>query len=211
MRGGMNRQAYQRTDSNKEYQEDMDIRNSGYMNTRKQGNNNYRTNTGGSGYNSNFNTLQKGSGENDEEEEIREMREKIKRKYPYMSSNDEGEDMPEQQHERSFKTLQSHMVRQTSRKSYDVSDNEQKKINMVERSLKDLEQKSHEMSRYIESLRHERSRIDDSKFGEFENEKLKQEYATLKSDNIIFREDINRLTDLNRHLEEELNRQRNRK
>ena len=31
----------------------------------------------------------------------------------------------------------------------------------------------------------------------------------VKSDNIIFREDINRLTDLNRHLQDELNEQRN--
>jgi hypothetical protein len=124
-----------------------------------------------------------------------------------MSSNDEEEQ--EIQQDKSFKTNQT--IKQTARKSYDVSDNEQKKINIVERSLKDLEAKSHEMSRHIESLRNERSRIDDSKFGDFEHEKLKQEYATLKSDNIIFREDINRLSDVNRHLEEELNRQRNRK
>ena len=43
-----------------------------------------------------------------------------------------------------------------------------------------------------------------------EVEKIKQEQATLKSDNIIFREDINRLTDLNQHLENELIEQRNR-
>ena len=43
-----------------------------------------------------------------------------------------------------------------------------------------------------------------------EVEKIKQEQATLKSDNIIFREDINRLTDINHHLENELIEQRNR-
>ena len=43
-----------------------------------------------------------------------------------------------------------------------------------------------------------------------EVEKIKQEQATLKSDNIIFREDINRLTDINHHLENELVEQRNR-
>ena len=43
-----------------------------------------------------------------------------------------------------------------------------------------------------------------------EVEKIKQEKATLKSDNIIFREDINRLTDINHHLENELIEQRNR-
>jgi hypothetical protein len=47
------------------------------------------------------------------------------------------------------------------------------------------------MSRYIESLRNECLRVDDSKFDDFENDKLKQEYANiLKSDNIIFRNKI---------------------
>ena len=43
-----------------------------------------------------------------------------------------------------------------------------------------------------------------------EIEKIKQEATTIKSDNIIFREDINRLTDINHHLENELIEQRNR-
>jgi hypothetical protein len=46
---------------------------------------------------------------------------------------------------------------------------------------------------------------------DYEYEKLKQEYATMKSDNIIFREDINRLSEINRHLEDESARQRSRK
>jgi len=41
-----------------------------------------------------------------------------------------------------------------------------------------------------------------------EVEKIKQEANTLKSNNIIFREDINRLTDVNNHLENELIEQR---
>jgi hypothetical protein len=43
-----------------------------------------------------------------------------------------------------------------------------------------------------------------------EVEKIKQEANIMKSDNIIFREDINRLTDINNHLENELIEQRNR-
>jgi hypothetical protein len=93
-----------------------------------------------------------------------------------------------------------------------------KKLLEVERSLRDLEAKSLEMSRYIENMKVEKSRIHDesaynlnSKSGcDCEVEKIKQEASTLKSDNIIFREDINRLTEINRHLEEELSRQRNR-
>ena len=41
-------------------------------------------------------------------------------------------------------------------------------------------------------------------------EKIKQKDYILKSDSIIFREDINRLTDINNNLENELIKQRNR-
>lgn len=41
-------------------------------------------------------------------------------------------------------------------------------------------------------------------------EKIKQKDYILKSDSIIFREDINRLTDINNHLENELIEQKNR-
>lgn len=89
------------------------------------------------------------------------------------------------------------------------------KLNDVEKSLRDLEVKSMEMSRCLENIRNERSKLEESKLNntnfDYEYEKLKQDYFTLKSDNIIFREDINRLSEVNRHLEEELARQRNRK
>ena len=49
-----------------------------------------------------------------------------------------------------------------------------------------------------------------SYFPDTEVEKIKQEANIMKSDNIIFREDINRLTDINNHLENELIEQRNR-
>ena len=45
---------------------------------------------------------------------------------------------------------------------------------------------------------------------EFEIERLKNQQMSLNNDNIIFREDINRITEYNRHLEDELNLQRNR-
>ena len=82
------------------------------------------------------------------------------------------------------------------------------------------------MSRHIEVLRNERTRIDENKQNisvnhsqnyqvnpnmDYEFEKFRQENSMLKSDNIIFREDINRLADMNRHLEEEIRRQRERK
>ena len=45
---------------------------------------------------------------------------------------------------------------------------------------------------------------------EHQLEQLKLNYITLNNDNIIFREDINKLTDLNKQLERELNSERNR-
>ena len=105
----------------------------------------------------------------------------------------------------------------------------QSKLVDVEKTLRDLETKSLEMSRHIEVLRNDRTKIDENKpqiFSEnqnyivnsdpnpnmdYEYEKNRQENSMLKSDNIIFREDINRLSDMNRHLEEEIRRQRERK
>ena len=115
--------------------------------------------------------------------------------------------------------------------NYDNSyaSNNQSKLVDVERTLRDLEVKSLEMSKHIENLRNERSKIEDNRyvnnsnnnvnnsrtnFGnsiDYEYEKLRQDNSMLKSDNIIFREDINRLSDMNRHLEEEIRRQRDRK
>ncbi len=105
--------------------------------------------------------------------------------------------------------------------------NNQSKLVDVERTLRDLEVKSLEMSKHIENLRNERSRIEDNRYSnninnnmsrtnfntniDYEYEKIRQENSMLKSDNIIFREDINRLSDMNRHLEEEMRRQRDRK
>ncbi len=113
--------------------------------------------------------------------------------------------------------------------NYDNSymSNNQSKLVDVERTLRDLEVKSLEMSKHIENLRNERSRIEDNRYSnninnnmsrtnfntniDYEYEKIRQENSMLKSDNIIFREDINRLSDMNRHLEEEMRRQRDRK
>jgi len=113
--------------------------------------------------------------------------------------------------------------------NYDNSyiSNNQSKLVDVERTLRDLEAKSLEMSKHIENLRNERSRVEENRYSnninnvsranfnnssiDYEYEKLRQENSMLKSDNIIFREDINRLSDMNRHLEEEIRRQRDRK
>jgi hypothetical protein len=112
------------------------------------------------------------------------------------------------------------------------------KIKELENKLKFLEEKSFENTQRLEEMRTNQENLNAtintnnnnnnnnmnypnnnlnnlnnvtiSYLPDAEVEKIKQEQATLKSDNIIFREDINRLTDLNQHLENELIEQRNR-
>lgn len=100
---------------------------------------------------------------------------------------------------------------------------QEQQIHYLENTLHNLEEKSMELSRKLDNLHN----VDDSRMAvksstlnnnnisvsylpDAEIDKIKQDYATLKSDNIIFREDINRLTDLNKHLEDELTQQRSR-
>ena len=99
------------------------------------------------------------------------------------------------------------------------------KIKELENKVKFLEEKSFENTQRLEEIRTNKDNLNAtlntnnnnnnninypnnnvtiSYLPDAEVEKIKQEQATLKSDNIIFREDINRLTDLNRHLENEL-------
>ena len=110
------------------------------------------------------------------------------------------------------------------------------KIKELENKVKLLEEKSFENTQKLEEIRINKETIANSNLNNLntlnnsnlnnnmnystnvrvsylpdaEIEKIKQEQATLKSDNIIFREDINRLTDINHHLENELIEQRNR-
>ena len=63
----------------------------------------------------------------------------------------------------------------------------------------------------MDTIKAERGNLDNKSSSNYEISKLLQENQTLKSDNIIFREDINRLSELNARLEDDLIRQRNRK
>ena len=120
-----------------------------------------------------------------------------------------------------------------------IMNQQELKIKELENKVKFLEEKSFENTQRLEEMRNNNETISNnnnnnlnatintnnnmnnnmnyannnvtiSYLPDAEVEKIKQEQATLKSDNIIFREDINRLTDLNHHLENELAEQRNR-
>jgi len=97
------------------------------------------------------------------------------------------------------------------------------KIKELENKVRLLEEKSLQNSQKLEEIRKNKETKNNnpnninnmnmttvSYLPDAEVEKIKQEANTIKSDNIIFREDINRLTDINNHLENELIEQRNR-
>jgi len=156
---------------------------------------------------------------------LNKSREKPTQKYPiknYTTEKEIDSDYIEQHNNhaknRSPNRKQTKIKNESNVNEDKLNYEKDKKLFEVERSLRDLEAKSLEMSRYLESMKVEKSRIhDDSAHNlnnkrecDWEIEKLKQEASTLKSDNIIFREDINRLSEINRHMEEELARQRGR-
>ena len=162
-----------------------------------------------------------------DEATIKRSRESIRPKYSkikYHAPETSDSEYVEEKKPRSVNKSRKHTRSETNLFTEDITypniENE-KKLHEVEKSLRDLEVKSLEMSRYIDNMKADKSRIvgmnDDSvgnahfKTGcDCEVDKQKQEASILKSDNIIFREDINRLTEINLHIEEELARQRNR-
>lgn len=88
------------------------------------------------------------------------------------------------------------------------------RIQEIERSLLKLDQKSKNITDTLESLRKEKVEgklLFNKELSNSLVESLRNEIAILKSDNIIFREEINKLNDFNNHLESELIKQRNRK
>lgn len=79
------------------------------------------------------------------------------------------------------------------------------KIKEIQDKIHNLTVKSHDLSQTLENIKHSKvSEIVDK--GNSNNE-----YSILKSDNIIFREEIAKLGEINRHYEEELQKQRNKK
>ena len=150
-----------------------------------------------------------------DENDIREIREKIRRKYkspdPQNNMNKNPQNQFRQNRSPNFSGLSNNI-------NSDEFTPEQKLQNL-ENSLRQLEEKSFEMNQQLEGIRNQRDNINLSTFAnrgtvsylpDAEIEKIKLEHVTLKNDNIILREDMNRLVNNNKHLENELNIQRNR-
>ena len=75
-----------------------------------------------------------------------------------------------------------------------------------------MTQKSLDLTKNLDNIKHDKYRREDKViYSEIGSDKVKQELSILRSDTIIFKEEINRLSEMNTHYEEELNRQRNRK
>lgn len=84
-------------------------------------------------------------------------------------------------------------------------------LDYLEQQLSEIEKTKKEVAKYLETIRAHKGNLDSKASSNYEISKLIQENQTLKSDNIIFREDISRLSELNQRLEDDLVRQRNRK
>ena len=94
----------------------------------------------------------------------------------------------------------------------DINNKNDNKITELEKHVQNLTLRSKEINQTLESLRKEK--IEVKQLTREPNnliEKLKNEILVLKSDNIIFREEINKLSEMNRHFEQELVSQRDRK
>ena len=148
-----------------------------------------------------------------DENDIREIRGKIRRKY---KSPDPQNNINNNINLREIKSPNYSGIRNNIN-SEDFTP--EQKLQILENSLRQLEEKSFEMNQQLEGIRNQRDNINLSTFAnrgtvsylpDAEIEKIKLEHVTLKNDNIILREDMNRLVDTNKHLEDELNIQRNR-
>ena len=145
-----------------------------------------------------------------DENDIRELRDKVRRKYK--SSDIINSNNPNQ-----LRNFRNRNFNQINNYNDDFTTPEQK-IQNLENSLRQLEEKSFEMNQQLENIRNKRENNTLSTYQnrtisylpDSEIEKIKVEHVTLKNDNIILREDMNRLVDTNKHLENELNIQRNR-
>ena len=105
-------------------------------------------------------------------------------------------------------------IKKTNLQAQESLNVEDIRIQEIERSLLKLDQKSKNITDTLESLRKEKVEgklLFNKELSNSLVESLRNEIAILKSDNIIFREEINKLNDFNNHLESELIKQRNRK
>ena len=139
------------------------------------------------------------------------MRDKVRRKYK--SSDIINSNNPNQ-----LRNFRNRNFNQINNYNNDDFTTPEQKIQNLENSLRQLEEKSFEMNQQLENIRNKRENNTLSTYQnrtisylpDSEIEKIKVEHVTLKNDNIILREDMNRLVDINKHLENELNIQRNR-
>lgn len=87
------------------------------------------------------------------------------------------------------------------------------KINQLERNVQNLTIRGKDITKTLETLRQEKveGKLLKRDISTSIVDKIKNENLVLKSDNIIYREEINKLSEMNSHFESELVKQRNRK
>ena len=92
-----------------------------------------------------------------------------------------------------------------------LSSPNERKLRTIQNSIKQMEDKSFEMMQKNEELKNEQKTNFNpiSKSLNLNSTNLPQEYATLKSDNILYKDDINRLSKDNKVLLDQLNEENN--
>ena len=93
------------------------------------------------------------------------------------------------------------------------------KIRLLEKTIRELEEQNCILNKRIDCLQCEQEK----KKNEFENckknvcdednneiEKIKKDYIEMKGDNLMYQEDIKRLSEMNKHLEDQIKEERNR-
>ena len=87
------------------------------------------------------------------------------------------------------------------------------KINEIEQHIQNLTLKSYDITTTLENLKKEQkeAKLFNKDANNTNNEKIMNEISILKADNTIYREEINKLSEINNYIDEDLTRQRNRK
>jgi len=105
-----------------------------------------------------------------------------------------------------------------TQKNATINQEDNQKKTDLEKSIQEIENRNEEINKNLENLRMDRSRLEDKSFinptnmsyqGDFD--RIKHDNNILKSDNIMFKDELNMMNELNRRLDIDLSQQRMRK
>jgi len=127
---------------------------------------------------------------------------------------------PKSQHQLQYGKGQSDKHQQSYMSNNEMAMKHNKGLDL-EKSVKGLDNQNQDLSRHVDNLRNHRSKLEEhsnmkynhslSNYNDYESDKMRQEFYTVKSDNILYKEEVNLLHETNRKLEDDLAKQHTRK